>query len=224
MNTTENYQYENSKTKFAGYGGIAKKLVMIMNECSHVAKDGFNDFHKYSYASAAGVLETINAALVKHKVASVVTPSIISSFDVTNAKGNIEHQVTVGCNILLIDSESGESVDLYGIGTGQDAGDKAVMKAETAAIKYAYLLSMAISTGDDPEADTGVDERSYTPPQPNPAPKTSTVRTTPEAQKDPVAVCAGCGKEISEKVFNYSMARYHRPLCMTCQKAESHAA
>ena len=136
MNTMENYQYEN---KVTGYGGIAKKLVLIMGECSHVAKDGFNDFHKYSYASAAGVLETINAALVKHKVASVVTPAILNSFDVTNAKGNIEHQVTVGCNILLIDSESGESIDLYGIGTGQDAGDKAVMKAETAAIKYAYL-------------------------------------------------------------------------------------
>ena len=86
-------------------------------------------------------MEAINAALVKHKVASVVTPSIINSYDVTNARGNVEHQVTVGCNILLIDSESGESIDLYGIGTGQDAGDKAVMKAETAAIKYAYLLS-----------------------------------------------------------------------------------
>ena len=212
MNTMENYQYEN---KVTGYGGIAKKLVLIMGECSHVAKDGFNDFHKYSYASAAGV---------QHKVASVVTPAIISNFDVTNAKGNIEHQVTVGCNILLIDSESGESIDLYGIGTGQDAGDKAVMKAETAAIKYAYLLSMAISTGDDPEADTGVDERSYTTPQSNSVPKTSTHKTASEVQKDSAAVCAGCGKEISEKVFNYSMARYHRPLCMTCQKAEGHVA
>ena len=43
MNTMENYQYEN---KVTGYGGIAKKLVLIMGECSHVAKDGFNDFHK----------------------------------------------------------------------------------------------------------------------------------------------------------------------------------
>ena len=218
-----NYE-EKIKPNFSGYGGIAQKLVLIMAECAHVTKDGFNDFHKYSYASAAGVLEVINAALVKHKVASVVTPSILSSFDVTNAKGNIEHQVTVGCNILLIDSESGESIDLYGIGTGQDAGDKAVMKAETAAIKYAYLLSMAISTGDDPEADSGVDERSYTTPQPNPVPKTSTHKTASEVQKDSAAVCAGCGKEISEKVFNYSMTRYHRPLCMTCQKAEGHAA
>lgn len=206
------------------FSGIAKKLVLIMGECSHVAKDGFNDYHKYKYASAAGVLETINAALVKHKVASVVTPTILSSFDVTNAKGNIEHQVTVGCNILLIDSESGESMDLYGIGTGQDAGDKAVMKAETAAIKYAYLLSMAISTGDDPEADTKTDENSFAEPQRNSAPKPSpAANTIPDSSED-VAICSGCGKEISDKVFSYSMARYKRPLCMDCQKKHSKTA
>ena len=214
----------NITTNFAGYSGIAGKLVLIMSECSHVAKDGFNDFHKYKYASASGVLEAVNAALVKHKVASVVTPNIISSFDVTNAKGNIEHQVTVGCNILLIDSESGESIDLYGIGTGQDAGDKAVMKAETAAIKYAYMLSMAISTGDDPEADTKTDENNFAEPQ-----RTAVSRPSPAANMVPddneeVAVCSGCGKEISDKVFRYSIARYKRPLCMDCQKKQGRVA
>ena len=209
------------------FSGIARKLVLIMSECSHVAKDGFNDYHKYKYASAAGVLEAINAALVKHKVASVVTPAILSNFDVTNAKGNIEHQVTVGCNILLIDSESGESIDLYGIGTGQDAGDKAVMKAETAAIKYAYLLSMAISTGDDPEADSGTDENNFSEPQrtASPRPASTPVPAGNTAQTDEdVAVCSGCGKEISDKVFSYSMARYKRPLCMDCQKKHSKSA
>ena len=43
-------------------------------------------------------------------------------------------------------------------------------------------------------------------------------------QQEPVAVCVGCGKEISEKVYKYSMARYRKPLCMSCQKAESPAA
>lgn len=217
----ENIINENSNGCFSG---IAKKLVLIMGECSHVAKDKFNDFHKYKYASAAGVLESINAALVKHKVASVVTPSIINSYDVTNARGNVEHQVTVGCNILLIDSESGESIDLYGIGTGQDAGDKAVMKAETAAIKYAYLLSMAISTGDDPEADTKTDENSFAEPQRNSAPKTSPAANPTPDDGEEVAVCSGCGKEISDKVFSYSMARYKRPLCMECQKKHSKTA
>ena len=226
MKTENDEKYGNENT-FTGYSGIARKLVLIMGECSHVAKDGFNDYHKYKYASAAGVLEAINAALVKHKVASVVTPAILSNFDVTNAKGNVEHQVTVGCNIMLIDSESGESIDLYGIGTGQDAGDKAVMKAETAAIKYAYLLSMAISTGDDPEADSSTDENNFSEPQrtaspkPASAPVPSNNSTTTD---EDVAVCSGCGREISDKVFGYSMARYKRPLCMDCQKKHSKTA
>ena len=226
MKTENDEKYGNEST-FTGYSGIARKLVLIMGECSHVAKDGFNDYHKYKYASAAGVLEAINAALVKHKVASVVTPAILSNFDVTNAKGNVEHQVTVGCNIMLIDSESGESIDLYGIGTGQDAGDKAVMKAETAAIKYAYLLSMAISTGDDPEADSSTDENNFSEPQrtasprPASAPVPSNNSTTTD---EDVAVCSGCGREISDKVFGYSMARYKRPLCMDCQKKQGRVA
>ncbi len=220
----ENIITENSNGCFSG---IARKLVLIMGECSHVAKDKFNDFHKYKYASASGVLEAINTALVKHKVASVVTPAIISSYDVTNARGNVEHQVTVGCNILLIDSESGESIDLYGIGTGQDAGDKAVMKAETAAIKYAYLLSMAISTGDDPEADIRTDENSFAEPQRTAAarPASSPVPAGSSAPADEdVAVCSGCGREISEKVLSYSLARYKRALCMECQKKHGRVA
>ena len=222
MNNINEENVQNG-SNFTGYSGIAKKLVLIMGECAHVAKDGFNDYHKYKYASAAGVLEAINAALVKHKVASVVTPAILNSYDVTNAKGNIEHQVTVGCNILLIDSESGESMDLYGIGTGQDAGDKAVMKAETAAIKYAYLLSMAISTGDDPEADTKTDENSFAEPQRNATTK-PVPANNPAPVDDDAAVCSNCGKEISDKVFSYSMARYKRPLCMECQKMHGKVA
>ena len=36
---------------------IAKKFVAVMQECSHIAKNGTNDFHKYKYATAADVLE-----------------------------------------------------------------------------------------------------------------------------------------------------------------------
>lgn len=129
-----------------------------MNECSHVTKNGVNTFHNYKYATAEDVLHKVNEALTKNKLATVVQPNIASFGDVTNLKGNTEHLATVIVKVSIIDSESGESVDLYGIGSGQDAGDKAVMKAQTAAIKYAYMMSLCIATGDDPEADTNTDE------------------------------------------------------------------
>lgn len=195
---------------------IAKKLVNIMIECGHIAKNGLNSYHQYKYATDEDVLLKVNTALTKNKIASVVIPEIASMVDVTNLKGNTEHLVTVNVQIKLIDSESGECVDLFGIGSGQDAGDKAVMKAQTAAIKYAYMMSLCIATGDDPEADTKTDENSSIGNKGsklvNNVKKISTIRKS-------ITVCANCGEEItSDRVVQFSMARYNKPLCMDCQK------
>ena len=45
---------------------IAKKLVQVMADCAYIQKSGTNDFHRYKYATAADVLEKVNASLVKH--------------------------------------------------------------------------------------------------------------------------------------------------------------
>lgn len=195
---------------------IAKKLVNVMIECGHIAKNGLNSYHQYKYATAEDVLLKVNSALTKNKIASVVIPEIASMVDVINLKGNTEHLVTVNVQIKLIDSESGKCVDLFGIGSGQDAGDKAVMKAQTAAIKYAYMMSLCIATGDDPEADTKTDENSSIGNKGskivNNVKKISTIRKS-------ITVCANCGEEItSDRVVQFSMARYNKPLCMDCQK------
>lgn len=195
---------------------IAKKLVNIMIECGHIAKNGLNSYHQYKYATAEDVLLKVNSALTKNKIASVVIPEIASMVDVTNLKGNTEHLVTVNVQIKLIDSESGECVDLFGIGSGQDAGDKAVMKAQTAAIKYAYMMSLCIATSDDPEADTKTDENSV---DGNRASKAVNNVKKISAIKKSITVCANCGEEItSDRVVQFSMARYNKPLCMDCQK------
>ena len=195
---------------------IAKKLVNVMIECGHIAKNGLNSYHQYKYATAEDVLLKVNTALTKNKIASVVIPEIASMVDVTNLKGNTEHLVTVNVQIKLIDSESGECVDLFGIGSGQDAGDKAVMKAQTAAIKYAYMMSLCIATGDDPEADTKTDENSS---MGNKGSKAVNNVKKISAIKKSITVCANCGEEISsDRVIQFSMAKYNKPLCMECQK------
>ena len=195
---------------------IAKKLVNVMIECGHIAKNGLNSYHQYKYATAEDVLLKVNSALTKNKIASVVIPEIASMVDVINLKGNTEHLVTVNVQIKLIDSESGECVDLFGIGSGQDAGDKAVMKAQTAAIKYAYMMSLCIATGDDPEADTKTDENSSIG---NKGSKAVNNVKKISAIKKSITVCANCGEEItSDRVVQFSMAKYNKPLCMDCQK------
>ena len=141
---------------------IATKLVKVMDDCSYVQKDGKNSFHNYNYTSAANILVKVNESLVKNGLASFATPELIRFEDVKTAKGNTEHLATVKMIVSLLDTETDENLDIVGIGSGQDVGDKAVMKAQTAALKYAWMLTLNISTGDDPEADSKVDERMNT--------------------------------------------------------------
>ncbi len=185
---------------------IASKLVKIMNECGFVQKNGNNDFHHYKYATSADVLEKVNAALVKNNVCSVIVPELLSMMDVMNNKGNTEHLATVRITNTLIDADSGESLCLVGLGSGQDAGDKAVMKAQTASIKYAYLLSLAISTNDDPEADSKTDEM-------NTIGAVNTVKSKVREE-----ICTDCNTVITSGMVIVSIAKYGRPLCMKCQK------
>lgn len=203
---------------------IAAKMIAVMRECSHIAKNGTNSFHGYTYATSADVLSKVNAALVEQGLASLVIPELISLEEVKTAKGSIEHLATVKVNITLIDRDSDESVLITGIGSGQDSGDKAVMKAQTAAIKYAYMLSLSISTGDDPEADARTDESMSVAPAKKAAPIKTSAKpravTIPLKQEHAVAAsyCEECGLKLTDKVRAFSESRYHRMLCMDCQK------
>jgi len=197
---------------------LAKKLLNVMEACSHVLKNGENSFHHYKYATSADVLEKVNAALVENGLCSIAVPEILDVVEITNSKGNIERLATVKMDILLIDKDSGETVTLTGIGSGQDGGDKAVMKAQTAAIKYAYMLSLAISTGDDPEDDSKTDEIAVMRAKAQP----SMDKPKPEEKAD--LACSDCGISITGKVKTYSEGKFGRPLCMKCQKRAKGAA
>ena len=192
---------------------LSKKLVEVMKDCRYIAKNGTNSFHGYKYATSADVLEKVNAALTKYGISTVVTPNLLQFQDVTTAKGNIEHLAIVEITVDLIDCESGEKLTLKGLGSGQDAGDKSIMKAQTAALKYCYLLSLAIATGDDPETDTATDESTATP-------------TAPATVKNPARnalICHDCGADISQKVADYSKSKFGKFLCFNCQKSQNAA-
>ena len=185
---------------------LAKKFVDVMKECGHVAKNGENSFHNYKYATAADVLAMVNDSLTKHGIMTAVETNLLDMREVTTAKGNREILATVETVITFIDSDSGESTKIKGIGSGQDAGDKSVAKAQTQAIKYTYLDSFAIATDDDPEADIRVDEVMHSNKSKN------------------SCVCDDCGKPISQKIADYSQNKFSRFLCFDCQRSQSNVA
>jgi hypothetical protein len=156
-------------------------MAAIASECAFVEKDGINAFHKYNYASAANVLAHVNRACARHNVAPVVDPEIVSSEETKSGR-----LVTVRARVTVHDGDSDAKLSFSGLGSGQDTGDKAIMKAETAAIKYAWMLTLSISTGDDPEADESTDRRAagqQSPPKSQAAPPRT--QPAPAAQQAP---------------------------------------
>ncbi|HWQ20058.1 MAG TPA: ERF family protein [Methanotrichaceae archaeon] len=142
---------------------IASKLAKVMASCRYIQRDRRNDFLKYNYASAAAVLERVSLACAEQNLATFAVSRVLSQAEKTNRSGMAETLVTVQTEVTLIDCDSGEAITFTGLGSGQDVGDKAVAKAQTMALKYAWMTTLNISTGDDPEADEGVDERAVLP-------------------------------------------------------------
>lgn len=147
---------------------IAAKLVQVMKACGYVQKGSENKEQKYKYVSAAAIAEKVNQALVEANLVSIPEFSILSEKEKSTSRGGIWQLITVQCKLQIIDADSGESVTVVSLGTGTDPGDKATSKAQTAAMKYAWLTALNIETGDEPEADSKTDQQTFTnaPPPP----------------------------------------------------------
>ncbi len=170
--------------------GIAAKLAMAARACGYVQKDSANAFHKYRYASAANVLGHVNEALHEAGLAVVDTmPEILLS----EGSGK-DRVVTVRMTVVVADTESEERATFRGIGSGMDSGDKAVMKACTAALKYAWLGAFSVSTGDDPEADEDTDRRASSTRGGTTRPQAQPRREEPRAS-EPQRVAAAAPRE-----------------------------
>jgi hypothetical protein len=130
------------------------KLTRLMELVGSVSKDKKNDFHHYSYASAKAVLDKVQAGLIELGLYSIPTFSIVGT------EGDL---VTVAVDLGVYEGPGAAIAITSAFGSGSDKGDKAVMKAQTAALKYAWMTLLNIPTGDDPEADTATDARTAAP-------------------------------------------------------------
>ena len=187
--------------------GIGQKLLAVMETCRYMPKDGHNSYQNYDYTTAAGLNAKVNAALGEQGLYTQSKVTLLNSRDVTTAKGNQEKYVEVQIEITITDSEDEGSVTFSAIGSGQDAGDKATAKAQSMAMKYAYITGLCIAMADDPEEDSNT--KAY-------------LQDTPRKNNSPAKSagdkCADCGKSIQQKVADYSQNKFGRHLCYDCQQ------
>jgi hypothetical protein len=131
---------------------LAMKMVNVMKEVSRVPKRGYNEFHRYEYPLEADILDAIREKLAEQGV--MWYPSVDSTErEPVGEKGNV--LTTLIGKVTFVDGETGEERVIGMVGTGEDKGDKGVYKAYTGAVKYCLLKTFMISTGDDPENDSG---------------------------------------------------------------------
>lgn len=162
-------------TKKTGATPLQTILAEVAAEAGYVQKDAKNDHHKYRYASADAVLTKVREALAKRGAAIVRTDVQLAHIEGDRRIVRVELTVAHG----------EETAVFSGFGEGKDPQDKGVMKANTAALKYALAAMLLMSWGDDPEASE--------PGEAKPAarkPTTTTTRTTGgEAAKNAMVEC-----------------------------------
>lgn len=137
---------------------LISALAKIMGEVGAVKKEGKNDFHRYTYATASDVFFGLQPLLAKHGI-------IIFQDEVAREFVANDTAIAVTYEFMIAHS-SGEVWPHKQHHTGVAAAktskgsfdDKSVNKCHTAARKYFVLALFQIPTGDyaDPDADGDV--------------------------------------------------------------------
>lgn len=135
------------------------RIGRVMDAMAFLEKDGRNESQNYNFLSEANVKAHFNRALRdNHLYLSSVGIGVVEVHNEKDEgrKGRTQTVVT-GVQIAIADAHSEKVCVWGGLGGGSDRGDKAAMKANTAAFKYAVTNGCVVSTGDDPESDASTD-------------------------------------------------------------------
>jgi hypothetical protein len=140
---------------------LVAKLAKVMAETRWVEKKGRNSFFNYDYAKESDILDAVRTKLADHGI-FVFTSIESMDFKETGKRtrdGSPVNLVFVRTKHTFWDGETGETIEVFGSGCGEDSGDKGIYKAITGAMKYFISKNFLISTGDDPEKDEDSDKK-----------------------------------------------------------------
>lgn len=135
---------------------IAEKLAAAYQDIGGAIKpDKTNPAQRYEYVSAVAVQAKVSKALAKHGLYIREACSDLKEWREVKTRNGSMGMAVIQQRVVITDGESEVTTVAYG--SGSDSGDKAVMKAETAAMKYALAKAFCVGLGDDPEADESTD-------------------------------------------------------------------
>jgi hypothetical protein len=130
---------------------VVKKMHAVMKGVKHLAKEGRNSAQNYNYLAETQITELFKGLLEENGLIFTYQSSIT---DVRPSPSGKQLVTDVRVRYSFVDVETGEAVSGTVAGQGSDSGDKGVYKAITGAIKYIFMKTFLIPTGDDPEDDS----------------------------------------------------------------------
>ena len=123
-----------------------ERIAAVMRQVGGIRKDKRNQHANYDYLSEEAVKRAVQRAMCEVGIVPTsVTYEILSDAEVAAKKGGTQNLVKVKA-VITFGAHRYE-----GLGAGIDYGDKALMKAQTAAIREAWKTALVIPSGNDPE-------------------------------------------------------------------------
>lgn len=192
-------------------GNIYQRMAAITAKLQTVAKNldvqtgGGKSYRAVSERDIIDAVKPLEAEfgvysypVVRETVAAEILETETTYGDKTTKKTTFYTRIkTVYRFVNVDDPRDYIETDVFSVGL--DSQDKGDGKAMTYGDKYALMKAYKISTGDDPDAEASKDT-SYT-----------------IAGKPISMTCADCGRDISDRVHDFSLRKYKRPLCRDCQ-------
>ena len=126
---------ENTKPK--NYVSLAEKIAKANKDIGAIAKDGNNNYQRYSFQSEAAIKAAVQRVISDNKFSIIPNFKVIDKEQQKTQKGGINNFVYVQGTFTITDGVE----TLIGAmpGAGSDTGEKAVQKACTSAHNYLTL-------------------------------------------------------------------------------------
>ena len=131
---------------------IFQTINAVMEEIGAIGKNSKNKQQGFNFRGIDDVMNTLNPALIKHRL--FIVPEILEQTREERATQKGGLLIYSICKVkYTFFAEDGSSITAVVIGEGMDSGDKATNKAMSIAFKYACFQVFCIPTEETKEAD-----------------------------------------------------------------------
>lgn len=135
---------------------LGQKMSLIREMVPGIPKRGRNAHFGYDYVKAEDAAAALGKWMAQLGVNMYCRGIRVLSRREVQRKNGTDEVLTCRYKWVFVNADNRKEKEVhYSLGAGQDTGDKCVYKAQTGAMKYAFISAFQLEMGIDPEVDSG---------------------------------------------------------------------